>query len=568
MPFDLPEIINLLKIDPALLTFREYVDVVDGNKTHPDDAYKTTLKKLNRIHSKSKFTKLLQRTKVNGIYFEIRLYAEKLNLFKRDEHGEYLRIDGAIQPYTDEELLRLGKKNPYRYTFGIFHDEMIVAAVQDEWGCLLIMVVDEYRGFGFGPLLTRIARTMEPGRSSGGFTSGGFHNFQKVHREFVRDALKSGLYRSLVQQGSMTMERVREIIDSARLKDMKPRAEKNLDSNNSSDWLLYVGDTDFIIYDRKLKDLVNDDGHLDHFGESMIKGLAFVGGDRFLKLIQFGATTPKLKTFLMSCAIENCRRANETLYLEGTEPKYVDPSMGNVAELELRKPFTHTVTPTGKPMPYDSLGKMERDFRKSFDQYDEFKNRMLEMAYAKYHGLTESRSIKVAFTKSHNAVYESVENVSVMGKPVAVFRNPSKTQLLVASARKQMRGLIDPDSGDTFWWPASAAIHVAVAKCLGIPDPLNYSGPASSRLFIKGNLMDCISGNDIIENSKSFKYLTSGNSIKIKTSFGDYSFDEWVAYRKSYEEWHSIAVARLQKNEKPISFVDWSQQQSGIRDQL
>lgn len=353
-------------INPALLTFDEYYRLAnDRDKSHPDTAYDLTLKKLNSYLPKTEFQKLYRRIKIHGLDFEIWIYQDG------NEWG-----------------------------LGVFNGDTKVAAVQDEWGTLLAVVAREYRGFGLGPMLVKIARTIEPDRPSGGFTPSGYANFIKVYQSMVRDALASGLYHQLVTQGKITMPRVQEIIASAKLPKQVIKPPRDLNSDDPKTWLLYVGEHgDFVLYDRKLKDLINERD--DYFINKMIKGYAYVQlheghSDDWAMLRQFGGDTPVIKRLLINCAVQYTNVEDMTLYLEPAEIDFIDKRMIDRLEgpSKVRGFDSYKVIPTGETYDYSGLAAAERRWRKSFDRYDEFYIQMLELAHSKfqYHEVTQRSS--------------------------------------------------------------------------------------------------------------------------------------------------------------------------------
>lgn len=389
--FPMPENYNRRQIDPALLTFDEYMDIIDKKRTcHPNSAYDLSLKQLNQYSSsKTEFPKVIRRFRRHGLDFEVRIRFEKIGRrVKTTPDGDVLRIDGEIQYYSDEETKRLGWQQ-FEWTLAVFEGDTKVGVVQDEWGCVLVMVAQEYRSFGLGPLLLKLAYSIQPDKPSGGFTPSGWYTMQKVYREFVGDALRNGMYRKLVQQGSMTLERVRTIMTSARYKPSTAKPDYRLDSS-PQDWMLYVGENgDFAVYDKKLREIINEGDRLDYFADRMIKGLVYVqvhdGKEVWALLRAFGADSPTLKRFLINCAIEYCQREDAVLYLEEDEPSLVDPAMASLGpESKVRGFSSRKVLPTGKRLDYDGMATVEARWRRSFDRYDEFRIQMLEMAYAKF----------------------------------------------------------------------------------------------------------------------------------------------------------------------------------------
>lgn len=342
--------------NPALLTLPEYYELVNkGKGSHPDSAYDVGLESLNKYENDpEEYDKLIGTKRIKGMDF--RFYVKR-------SHNEI--------------------------TVGVFNeDNERVAASQDEWGAMLIRVAQEYRGFGLGPMVGKIARTLEPMKPSGGFTSAGRKNFVKVYREMVRDALKSGLYASLVREGKMTVARVKEIVDSAQL-TTRDAPKKGDYSSTPKDWMLYVGGYgDFILYDKKLKDMIDDHGHFGYWTEKMMKGLVLVREPKIGHgiLVQFGGDTDKIKTFMMTCAMSYCKKEDITLHVDPEDRQYVNPKFGTVAKrsnMEMgHERYKVTISDDLEDM--SRLAPVEAKFRKGIDQYDEFKNGMMELAYSKF----------------------------------------------------------------------------------------------------------------------------------------------------------------------------------------
>lgn len=112
---------------------------------------------------------------------------------------------------------------------------------------------------------------------------------------------------------------------------------------------------------------------------------------------------------------------------------------------------------------------------------------------------------------------EGVEEVTVLGKTIQVFRNPSAAALLAAATRKSMRGLVDAKTGDTYWWNASLQIHPVVEKALGIRDTATpwYHDGANARVILKGKALDVIDNSRTVVASASIHALAQGG-LRIK----------------------------------------------------
>lgn len=376
---------NPKEINPALMTSSEYMKLCNkDDKWHDSSAYNWTVKEMNDAEyvKKAKYKKI-RTFKANGISFDLMFNSRRIDYCQRDPEGEYIRVDGKLVPYTDEEIKRLGYQ-PYEYTFAIFDGETCVATAQDEWGAMLITVAKEYREFGLGTIIGKIARTYEPGKSSGGFTPAGARNFIRIHREFVRDALASGLYSKLVRSGQITMDRVREIIRSAKVQQRPDREGVDLSSNSPKDWLLFADlHGSYVLYDRKLAHVV-DTQYEGHFVERMVKGYVYAMPDDtagIVRIKQFGGDSTNIKAFMLSLAYTTAKMHDLPLWVEADEydlPGFTYGEETNVVGYRSKEVLT------GKMVNYIEMVEEEKRFRKRFDQYDEFKSRLHEIAHGKY----------------------------------------------------------------------------------------------------------------------------------------------------------------------------------------
>jgi hypothetical protein len=374
--------------DPSLMTFSQYRDLVDPeHRTHSSDSYDVDLEQLNREGS-AEYPKIIQRIRKNGLEFVVRMKTNKNRFTKMNDRRQIVRdASGQAMMFTDEEATALGL-SLYDYEFAIFNDKnQKVAAIQDEWGAILVRTAKEYRGFGFGPYLTKIMRTIVPAKESGGFTPAGLRNLRKVHRMFVSDALKSGKYRTLIKQREMTVARVKEIVDSATFPETGEYKDVDLSASNPSDWLLYGDDNGtFVLYDRKIKDLFEKEERWSHFLDTMIKGVIYVQpGDMYGIVFNYGGATKEIRSFLLKIAASYCEREGVTLLVDSEDIEDVDTQHMSIdSPTKASGIMRHEVSLIGPPINYVPEMIKEMEFRKTFDQYHEFQYRLVEFAEAKY----------------------------------------------------------------------------------------------------------------------------------------------------------------------------------------
>ena len=374
------------KVDPALLTYQEFSELVNpGGKGHPSSAYDWSMDQMDG--QRERYPTLLFRRNVHGIAFEFRLEKKDRHQYKyvkSDANGNQVRINGELQYYTPEELVKI-VPNRYEHSFSVFDGDQQVAVAQDEWGCVLVSVAREYRNFGLGPILTKMAWEAEPGKSTGGCTPGGAAVVKKVHREFVREYLRKGFYSHLVREGTLTKERAQAILASASLSapaSKNPYQDINLGSNDPKDFLLYVDEGHFVLYDRKLKDLIDkgDDDRNSFWYDRFIKGTSFAGGGYHpgnnLYLHQLGGDTQQIKKLMFNLAVSYCKMEGVPLHVYDE-----DLAMANQPGVDVDG---NLVSLKGTPVDYRGMAVQEQRFRNSFDRYQEFKSRLLELAESKY----------------------------------------------------------------------------------------------------------------------------------------------------------------------------------------
>jgi len=378
-------------VDPALLTQSEYYKLVNPRDAyHDSSAYQTSLED-NQYRKKEDFPKLLNTKIINGIKFEFRLQIEdkvNWNVAKTDKEGNSLKgPDGGLVYLTEKEKIDrykgLDNNKRYNYSVGVFTEEGWVGGSQDEWGAMLIMVVHEYKKFGLGTEIGKIARSFHPDKDSGGFTPDGYRMFQRVHSEYVREYMNSGMYSHLVKTKQLSAERAKEIIDSINPRSKK--TQKNLNSNDPNDWLLFADGDCFILYDKKLKDVIDDEDHF--FKEKMIKGtiLARESSDIY-RIIYFGGETQEIKKQMITLSAMRAAYYKLPLAVELEDSIFIDTSKIKIIERDTVKPGfkSHLVYYQGPIVNTENLGQKEKQFRNKFDKYEEFSVKMQELAYGKY----------------------------------------------------------------------------------------------------------------------------------------------------------------------------------------
>lgn len=387
---------NLMKpynpsgINPALMTIVEYVKAMNKDgKSHPSSAYNVSVSDMNQDYHNGKEVistgKLVQRVRLRGLEFRIYIGSRENRYGRTDADGEYIRDDeGKITYMTPEEITEKGMEAVARTVYIVDENDNIVGQGSDEWGTTLLMVAKEYRSFGLGTLLGKITRTLYPDRESGGFTHRGIENFRRVHREFVRDAITSGLYTKMVRAGEITAARVKEIIASAKIEN-RPKKTDDFAKSPIQEWKLFV-DTygGFILYDPKLPTVLEEhEGAVDFsLMERFVYGFVYCReGLGVMRIKDFGGDSEPIRSMMLSLAYTEAKREGIELWVE---PSEADIKGFTYGEITNEVGYDAAQVLSGKPFNYIPAAREEIAFRKSFDKYSEFKSRLIEIAEAKY----------------------------------------------------------------------------------------------------------------------------------------------------------------------------------------
>ena len=301
------------KIQPALMTLSEYLSHRNPTgKMHDPSAYKTTLHDLNKDYDKT----ALRRTKSNiyhrGDFYNLWSNGKSGNemflvLCHQGQHPESpvaflsdgvvyydplqigedllntvfgeLEVEYQKTKYIDKQYHRLtmvndGKvrgrllrrlrinngeyieirqdDNEYETMTAYNEDGYIVGLAQDEWGAVLVQVADEYRGYGIGRVLQKLYTDAYPDKESGGFTPSGLSNAKKVWQKEVRKFLAGGVYSNMIRKGTITKDRVNDILagldGNVKIDSYLP---KKIEQNQKRYLIYYNGSATFILYDKQ-----------------------------------------------------------------------------------------------------------------------------------------------------------------------------------------------------------------------------------------------------------------------------------------------------------------------------
>lgn len=380
---------------PILMTWDEYYKMVNpGDKSHDNDVYQYEYDPDNIFNCPINSTcSIIKRNKINKIELEYRLIKSKV---------DYAKFDGDkyIGVYSEEELKKLGKV-PYEYNISVTHNNVVVGGAQDEWGAVLIYVVEEYKGLGIGEELVKLYRKLYPNKESGGFTSGGYNQIRKYYNWMIKQALSNGIYSDLIKKGEISKERIKEIINSINkeYKFSKEKKNKLKDIYKGNNEPVYMIDNNFvIIFDSALKNIMDES--LSNLNEIFIKDMIYA----YLYITEFNDYQQLLNCYGQDKYIEEGIEILATLNKNyGGIGDYYFRNFDSQTKATLKNIWSNSnkyniktikdggyikgvdlniITPKKDISPsINILKNIKKNWFKQFDKYGEIEDRIHEIAY-------------------------------------------------------------------------------------------------------------------------------------------------------------------------------------------
>lgn len=258
-------------------------------------------------------------------------------------------------------------------------DGRAVAEAANEWGAILVHVVEEYQRKGLGERLAHLWYGYNPSFRSGGFTPAGRATAIRVWAARVRELLANGQYTQWVRAGVVTQEQVEQILaglpaaPSARASRPRPAAPAM--AAPTGNIRVYLDDlrdpVGFVVYDARFLDEQDDRYILAH---GFFRDAENIG--TFLYAIDYDRQFAALATAI---ALQMARDAGE--------PIYVGPGYADFLEWELVEGAVREgdyVYLTEDVLDLREAGKVERAQRKPVDPYRQIEFALLEQANAKW----------------------------------------------------------------------------------------------------------------------------------------------------------------------------------------
>ena len=425
----------LESIDPALMTFKEYMKSVNRQgKHHEAHAYDFTLDQANRLaddtymrdftfplnYSRQLTVKKNNTDTLFTVWIENKRigWADTSNVYMTKHDLERRDILDAIRnrfpnhqvvvrkyPVRDfwESILERYEKNRFpkilrRFRsgdevlvvrqdadgdMGVFNERhQRVAGAQDEWGAVLIWVAREYRGRRIGPLVGKLYRDENPDKDSGGFTTAGYRNLEQIWSDHVQKALSSGRYTRMVKQGEISKDRVREIL--ANYKGPK-KPQRFSEPSTSPKVRALIGETHVVLYDTRFYKYASssDFEKLESFihGYGLLTGLTYNDQSEDMRLFRLEYDNQEYENTLVTLLLHLAAEDGVSRIRVGAYGD--DLVQGSVPGTTVEGDY---LSMTRDPIP-GLLGKLravEKAERRPHDPYGEVGTLIIEVAEAKW----------------------------------------------------------------------------------------------------------------------------------------------------------------------------------------
>ena len=396
------EIEHWNKVEPALMTFDEYFNTLQKGASkswHKDSAYNYSLDNhsdgLGKLDTKN--VKLIKSIKIDKIKIDFYQDQQEVHILAIDDEGKHKRDENGELVYIDNKELNKKGKITKRYDIYAYHaeEDLVVGMAINEWGCVLVAVLNEYRNLGIGDELMDLYMHYFPHRSTGGVTNAGYNALKRYHARLVRKYLANGIYSDLVKKGEITAQRAKEVINSIDKKRyIKTGNDFSRTYGGSGEYMLYLDTNCIIIFDKDVQKMMNNHYTVD---ERFIKKLlkCFIYINQFKNNVDYenlftvyGENKKFLKQgidLLLSQGIKisdyflNIRFDNNTKQLINSI--FEDPDYHVTEEEGYKKDTTFRII-SAKQIKYDfnDIKSASNKWFKMVDKHGEFKNFLMEFA--------------------------------------------------------------------------------------------------------------------------------------------------------------------------------------------
>lgn len=188
------------------------------------------------------------------------------------------------------------------------HDGLVVAVAQNEWGATLIVVAQEYRHRGLGPLMHKYWAQYNPEFKSGGYTWEGEQMAIRAWANRVRELASHGIYTKLIQEGKMTAEKAKALIQEAVTKSGHPANLEDPQEERPHLLLHNIDNIGFTLYDSRF---------IEHQDENYIKAHGFMRGSQEHEFYYALDYEPAYRKMANAIALQLARDTDVQLHMDG-----------------------------------------------------------------------------------------------------------------------------------------------------------------------------------------------------------------------------------------------------------
>jgi GNAT superfamily N-acetyltransferase len=412
-------------MNPALLTFKEYHELVNPARVSHDDSAFSKASCIDISHEEkiNKFPHLINNFYRNGIHFEMReevIDRWSFGYTKFDSNNNMIFGENGLAILLSMEEKQERFKDRFKYEYSVFDvtNGKKVAWTQDELGCLLIQSAKEYRGLGIGSKLMKHHMQSNPERETGGETSRGLGIVFRAYQSLVKEHLISGGYRKNYLNGELTFKNINSILESAdatskvrnsKVAHLRERGaseeyisqgvtkpiklngfgEIDISMSKPSNLLLHSDSNWAIMYDKTLLDIVQTDNQdkFEHFLSKAIKGYCYIGGtyqgSSTPKLFRLFGQTEEIKATMAEIALNISKNNDSDLLILKRDMPLIEKYLGGKINLTSKENSSMTFANISENT-INNLKKLnfrEKFIRKDMDKYDEKWTVIQEMAY-------------------------------------------------------------------------------------------------------------------------------------------------------------------------------------------
>lgn len=259
---------------------------------------------------------------------------------------------------------------------------LVVAMASNEWGATLIQVAEEYNGKGIGKILLDVWTHNNPRFTSGGYTEHGLALSEKQWRSAVSRSLAQGMYTELIKSGEITLDKVKKIVASAKIKPVVNKKIHNEvpKSKREDSPVIYSDDTAVYIFDTILFELDLHSMETDEI-ENFIYAHGFLRDNVYDEVIiySFDYTSEKYRKILLYSLLQASTEYGGKIKVNAEGSDIIGDY--NLANIEIDGDY---ISLTKNVIDLNKNNKIVKMLQSKYDRYDEKLAIILEASNSKW----------------------------------------------------------------------------------------------------------------------------------------------------------------------------------------